>query len=98
MKKTFILDPEEIEMLKSFENNEFVSLPNLKAQIRKYSNYAKATLNKLKRINIRITERDLIELKKKALDEGITCQTLIADIIHKYVTGKLKSVFDNSLK
>jgi predicted DNA binding CopG/RHH family protein len=98
MKKTFILDPEEKELLKSFENNEFVSVPNLKAQIRKYSNYAKATLNKLKHINIRITERDLFELKKKALDEGITCQTLISDIIHKYVTGKLKSIFDKSLK
>ena len=95
MKKTYALDPEEHELLKSFENNEFVSVPNLKAQIRKYSKYANATLNKLKRINIRISERDLIELKKKALDEGISCQSLITEIIHKYISGKLKSVFDN---
>lgn len=94
MKKTYVLDPEEQELLKSFENNEFVSVPNFKSQIRKYSRYAKATLNKQKHINIRISERDLIELKKKACDEGITCQTLITDIIHKYINGKLKSVFD----
>jgi len=48
-----------------------------------------------KRINIRISERDISELKKKALDEGISCQTFVTDIIHKYVTDKLKSVFDS---
>jgi len=37
MKKTYVLDPEEQELLKSFENNEFVSVPNFKSQIRKYS-------------------------------------------------------------
>ena len=82
-------------MQKSFENNEFVSVPNLKTQIRKYSKYVKAMSNTIKRINIRISERDLIELKKKTFDEGISCQSLITDIIHKYISGKLKSVFDN---
>lgn len=92
MKKTYILDPEEQELLKSFDNNEFVSVPNLKSHISKYSKYAKAMHETLKRINIRISERDLIELKKKALDEGISTQTLITNIIHNYIEGKLKSI------
>ncbi len=41
-------------------------------------------------MNIRIAQRDLEGLKTKALEEGMPYQTLVASILHKYVTGKLK--------
>jgi len=88
-KKNIKLDNEEHEILKDYENNEFESVPNLKKEIKKYSEYAKAINKKNKRLNIRITESDLEAIKRKALAEGIPYQTLIASLIHKFVTGKL---------
>ena len=41
-------------------------------------------------MNIRITKNDLDGIKSKAVEEGIPYQTLVASIIHKYVTGKLR--------
>jgi predicted DNA binding CopG/RHH family protein len=88
-KKTIKLDNEEQQLLKDYENNEFESVPNLKKELKKYSEYAKATIKKNKRLNIRITESDLEAIQRKALAEGIPYQTLIASLIHKFVTGKL---------
>ena len=45
--------------------------------------------NKTKNINIRVTAYDIEKIKRKALDEGIPYQTLIASVNHKYITGKL---------
>ena len=42
-----------------------------------------------KRINIRISSRDLQALKKRALAEGIPYQTLVASVLHKYVDDRL---------
>ncbi len=90
MKKKIIkLDNEEQELLKAYENDEFESVPNLKKEIKKYSNYAKATVKKNKRLNIRISERDLEAIQRKALADGIPYQTLISSLIHKFVSGRL---------
>ena len=45
---------------------------------------AKATLDRTKNINIRISERDLQKLKGKAAEQGLPYQTLIASIIHQF--------------
>lgn len=49
---------------------------------------AQATLRKDKRVNIRISERDLNELQRKAVHEGLPYQTFIASILHKFVNGR----------
>ena len=48
------------------------------------------TLMKDKRINIRISSRDLTSIQKKAAKVGIPYQTLISSTLHKFITGKLK--------
>ena len=83
------LDEYEKDILKSFERDEWISVDNLKEKKEEYAQYAKATFLKNKRINIRITEKDFIDIKTKSLEEGIPYQTLISSIIHKYVSGKL---------
>jgi predicted DNA binding CopG/RHH family protein len=55
----------------------------------RYSAYARASFRKDKRVNIRISERDLVSLQKRALREGIPYQTLIASVLHKYTSGIL---------
>jgi predicted DNA binding CopG/RHH family protein len=51
---------------------------------------ARETLQKDKRINIRMSGRDLLSLKRKANRFGIPYQTLISSILHQYVSGDLK--------
>ncbi len=51
--------------------------------------YARNTLRKDKRLNIRISERDLLELQKKAVSEGLPYQTYVSSIIHKFINGSL---------
>ena len=82
-------DDYEKDILKSYERDEWISVDNLKEKKEEYARYAKATFLKNKRINIRISEKDFIDIKTKSLEEGIPYQTLISSIIHKYVSGKL---------
>jgi predicted DNA binding CopG/RHH family protein len=82
-------DKEEQELMESIENEEWVSVNNLDAEIKKARETAKATFIKSERMNIRISPRDLNGLKVKALEEGIPYQTLVSSIIHKYLSGRL---------
>ena len=58
-------------------------------QKEKYRAYAKATFRKDKRVNIRISEKDLLALQTRAIRQGIPYQTLISSVLHKYVNGTL---------
>lgn len=51
---------------------------------------AKQTLQKDKRINIRISNRDLVSLKRKANRFGMPYQTLISSVLHRYISGDIK--------
>ena len=84
------LDKEEKELLKSYEKDKWKSIKDLEKKRLEYQSYAKNTAAKNKRINIRLTEKDLSNLKAKSLEEGMPYQTLVASIIHKYVSGKFK--------
>ena len=84
------LDQEERALLESFEAGEWRSVPDKDAEIERYRTYAQATFRKDRRVNLRISSRDLEALQKRALVEGIPYQTLIASILHKYVAGRLK--------
>jgi predicted DNA binding CopG/RHH family protein len=84
------LDEEELQILGDFERGEFESIQHFRAEKRSLEAAAKRTLKKDKRINIRISSRDLEKLQKRAVMEGIPYQTLIASTLHKFVTGKLK--------
>lgn len=76
------LDEEEVQILRDIENFRAEKC-SLEAATRK-------TLQKDKRINIRLSSRDLEKLQKRAVLEGSPYQTLIASTLHKFVTGKLK--------
>lgn len=90
--KTSKLDKEEQELLNSFEKGEWVSARNFTKRRAELIRYARNTLKKDKRLNIRISERDLNELQRKAVSEGFPYQTYVASIIHKFVNGKLVEV------
>lgn len=86
------LTREEQELLESFEKNEWVPIKNFSKRKEELITYAKNTFKKDKRLNIRISERDLNELQRKAVSEGFPYQTYVSSIIHKFINGKLTEV------
>ena len=81
--KYYELDNYEKEVLEAYEKGKLKSVPNKKQELVRYRSYAKATLDKAKNINIRISERDLWKVKALALKKGFPYQTLISSIIHQ---------------
>jgi len=88
MKKRAYLDKDEMELAKSLENEEWVS-DLTKKDKKQYEEYARYSLTKQKRINIRMTERDLKKIQAKAIEEGLPYQSLISMLIHKFNEGKI---------
>jgi len=82
------LDKEEREELEAIENSEYVEVKEMKKEIEKAKLAAKATLNKTRNINIRLSEQDLYRIKAKAIEEGMPYQTLVSSIVHKAVATK----------
>ena len=83
------LTKEEKEILDSFEKGEWVPVADLSKRKKELAEYARNTLRKDKRLNIRISERDLLELQRKAVREGLPYQTYVSSIIHKFINGAL---------
>ena len=91
------LSKEEEKLLKAVEAGEFKSVLTKKRRAELVA-AAKNTTRKDKRINIRISNRDLMAIQLKASEEGIPYQTLVSSIIHKYISGSLKDVSANKRK
>ena len=81
------LDDEEKEFSDSFDRGEWKRVSDFKKQVALAKEIAANTLRKNARINIRLSEVDLMRLKQKAAFEGMPYQTLIASILHKYAAG-----------
>ncbi len=82
-------DKEEQKLMESIEKEEWVSVDNLDAEIKKARETAGATFTKSERMNIRISPKDLNGLKVRAMEEGMPYQTLVSSVIHKYISGRL---------
>jgi len=82
-------DPFEVEIIEAYESGKLKSLAS-KAELNHLKAAARATAIKDRRVNIRLSAGDLQDIQVKALAEGLPYQTLIASILHKYVTGRLE--------
>lgn len=82
------LTKEEKDLLDSVERGEWRRIPDFEKESKRYQESARATLRKDRRVNIRVTERDLIRIQKKAVEEGLPYQTLISSVLHKYINGR----------
>ena len=81
-------DKEEKDILSSYNKGEWRSVKKVKSEKSRYSQYARNTFQKDRRINIRISTKDLEGFQKRAREEGLPYQTFIASILHKYLSGK----------
>lgn len=73
----------------SLDRDQWVPFGDLSDAVAEAQSVASATLRKDRRMNIRISARDLKGLKVRAAEEGIRYQTLVTTILHKYVNGRL---------
>ena len=91
------LSSDELKLLDAVESGEFESTltDERKQQLQQI---AENTFKKDKRINIRISNRDLMAIQSKASKEGIPYQTFVSSIIHKYISGSLQDISGNKPK
>ena len=82
------IDDYELEIINAYEKGQLKSVAT-KAELAKFKAAARATAIKDRRVNIRLSSGDLSDIQVKALEEGVPYQTLIASVLHKYVTGRL---------
>lgn len=82
------LTKEEKELSASVERGEWKSVKNQKTAMRQAKAYARNTIAKSKRMNIRISPKDLYGLKIRALEEGVPYQTLVSSVLHKYLSRR----------
>jgi predicted DNA binding CopG/RHH family protein len=84
------LDKEEKDLVGSIEKGNWKRISNFGKEKFRYQEIAKATIRKDKRVNIRISQKDLESLQVRALQEGLPYQTLVSSVLHKYLSGRLK--------
>jgi hypothetical protein len=65
------------------ERGEWKSAGRGKRERGRYARYARATFRKDRRLNIRLSSKDLEAIQKRALAEGLPYQTLISSLLHK---------------
>ena len=87
--KKMKLDKEEQKLLDSVERGEWKSVKNLGSEIKRHQQYARNTLKKDRRVNIRISTKDLEEIQTLAGADGIPYQTLMSSVLHRFVNGRL---------
>jgi len=83
------LDALETDVLAAYERGELKSKSPSRARLAKFKAAATATFIKDRRINIRLSSPDLMDIQARALEEGIPYQTFIASVLHKYAAGRL---------
>ena len=80
---------EDQALRESYDRGEWRPVKGLRRAAGRYAAAARRTLRKTARMNIRISEADLEGLQAKAAQEGLPYQTLVASVLHKYVSGQL---------
>jgi predicted DNA binding CopG/RHH family protein len=84
-----INDAFEDDILSVYDQGRLKSTSPSKAELAKFKAAATATFIKDRRINIRLSSPDLMDIQARAMEEGIPYQTFIASVLHKYASGRL---------
>ena len=83
------IDREEKDLLRTYELDEWQPVADRDAEIDRYRRYARATFEKEERVNIAVSGNDLEALQRQAVEQGIPCEALMSNVIHRYASGRL---------
>lgn len=78
----------EERISEDYEKGRFKSVAPSRAELRRFKEAARATFIKDRRVNVRLSSPDLMDIQARAAEEGVPYQTLIASVLHKFVTGR----------
>ena len=78
----------EERISKDYDKGRFKSVASSKAELKRFKEAARATFIKDRRVNVRLSSPDLMDIQTRAAEEGVPYQTLIASVLHKFVTGR----------
>lgn len=82
-------DNEEHDLLASFERDEWQTTPDLARELEQYRQYAAATNERHRSVSIRLAADDFDRLHQSAQAAGLSRETLIQHIVHRYIAGEL---------
>ena len=82
---------EEAEMIAQLESEGYEYIPHESEEIQRYLEIFRESGNKVKRVNLRMTEWDIEKAQAMAMRQGVPFATLLASILHRYFTGQLKA-------
>ena len=83
------LTSEERDILESYEQGEWKSVTASRKRLDRYHAYATSTLEANGLISIVLPPSDLKALRRRATENGVPYQMLIAKIVHQFVAGHL---------
>lgn len=83
------LSKEEKEIESLYERNTLELRKPDKALLHQLKAAAENTFKKDRRINIRLSEHDMVGIQRVAATKGIPYQSLISGLIHQFVEGDL---------
>jgi predicted DNA binding CopG/RHH family protein len=84
------IDVTEERLVRSVERGEWRSHGAEKRERARYERYAKATLGKGRRLTVSLSKRDFDAIQARALAEGVSCESLVSTVLHKYATRRLR--------
>lgn len=83
------LTKEEQEVESLYEAGKVVLRKPGRVMLNKLASAADNTFRKDRRINIRLSEHDMVGIQRVAASKGVPYQTLISGLIHQFVEGDL---------
>jgi predicted DNA binding CopG/RHH family protein len=87
MKRRGFHDDEERDLISAYASGELRPVKDQQRAKQTAVQAARRYMRKDARVNIRLSIADVEMLKRRAAEEGIPYQTLIASVLHKYVSG-----------
>jgi predicted DNA binding CopG/RHH family protein len=91
MKKRGFYDDQERDLITAYQRGEFRPVKDQQREKQTAVDAARRYMRKDARVNIRLSTADLEMLKRRAAEEGLPYQSLIASVLHKYVSGSAPS-------
>jgi len=82
------LDQEEQNLLESIENDDWMSISNVKSEMQRFQEIAKQQLE-MQKLELQISKQDSDRIYNLANQLGLSVTNFAQDIIHKYLQGEL---------
>jgi len=82
-------EAEENGLLTSYERGGWQSVNKVREEIERYQAYATAMLETNRQVSVTLPLTDFEKVQQKASEVGMPYQALIADIVHRFVTGNM---------